>query len=315
MIDKKTKIFVAGHRGLIGSAIVRKLNEQGYENVLTKTKAEVDLRDQVAVKYFFEAEKPEYVFLSAAKVGGIGWNKECQADFMYENLQIQNNVIHNSYLNGVKKLLFLGSACIYPKITPQPIKEEYLLTGALEESNAGYAIAKIAGLKMCQFYKEQYGLNCISLMPANGYGINDNFNINQCHVIPALIRKFVEAKESNADTVMCFGDGSPTREFIYSDDMAYACLFLMNSYNSTDIVNVGSGEFVTIKALAEMIKDKVGYEGYIIWDVSRPNGTPLRQISNEKINGLGWKAKTLLNEGLTKTINWYMENKNTYPRK
>lgn len=313
-MNKDAKIFVAGHNGLIGSAIVRKLNENGYNNILKKTREEVDLRDQIAVKNLFEAEKPEYVFLSAAKVGGIGWNKECPADFTYDNLQIQNNVIHNSYCYGVKKLLFLGSACIYPKITPQPIKEEYLMTGELEESNAGYALAKIVGLRMCQYYKQQYGFNCISLMPANAYGINDNFNVKKCHVIPALIRKFLDAKNSNSESVTCFGDGTPTREFIYSDDMADACLFLMNSYNSSDIINVGSGIQISIKELAETIKNKVGYSGNIMWDTTKPNGTPVRQISNEKINGLGWKAKISLEEGLTKTIDWYLSNKDNYPR-
>lgn len=313
-MNKDAKIFVAGHNGLIGSAIVRKLNENGYNNILKKTREEVDLRDQIAVKNLFEAEKPEYVFLSAAKVGGIGWNKECPADFTYDNLQIQNNVIHNSYCYGVKKLLFLGSACIYPKITPQPIKEEYLMTGELEESNAGYALAKIVGLRMCQYYKQQYGFNCISLMPANAYGINDNFNVKKCHVIPALIRKFLDAKNSNSESVTCFGDGTPTREFIYSDDMADACLFLMNSYNSSDIINVGSGIQISIKELAETIKNKVGYSGNIMWDTTKPNGTPVRQISNEKINGLGWKAKISLEEGLTKTIDWYLNNKDNYHR-
>lgn len=313
-MNKDAKIFVAGHNGLIGSAIVRKLNENGYNNILKKTREEVDLRDQIAVKNLFEAEKPEYVFLSAAKVGGIGWNKECPADFTYDNLQIQNNVIHNSYCYGAKKLLFLGSACIYPKITPQPIKEEYLMTGELEESNAGYALAKIVGLRMCQYYKQQYGFNCISLMPANAYGINDNFNVKKCHVIPALIRKFLDAKNSNSESVTCFGDGTPTREFIFSDDMADACLFLMNNYNSSEIINVGSGMVVSIKELAEMVKNKVGYSGNIIWDTTKPNGTPFRQISNEKINGLGWKAKISLEEGLTKTIDWYLSNKDNYPR-
>lgn len=313
-MDTNAKIFVAGHNGLIGSAIVRKLNENGYHNILKRTRDEVDLRDQLGVAHLFAKEKPDYVFLCAAKVGGIGWNKECPADFTYDNLQIQNNVIHSAYANGVKKLLFLGSACIYPKITPQPIKEEYLMTGELEESNAGYALAKIVGLRMCQYYKQQYGFNCISLMPANAYGINDNFNVKRCHVIPALIRKFLDAKESSSPNVVCFGDGTPTREFICSDDMADACLFLMNNYDSSDIINVGSGAVVSIKDLAEMVKDKVGYTGEIVWDTTKPNGTPLRQICNDKINSLGWKAKISLEEGLTKTIDWYLQNKNNYPR-
>lgn len=313
-MDTNAKIFVAGHNGLIGSAIVRKLNENGYRNILKRTREEVDLRDQLGVAHLFAKERPDYVFLCAAKVGGIGWNKECPADFTFDNLQIQNNVIHSAYANGVKKLLFLGSACIYPKITPQPIKEEYLMTGELEESNAGYALAKIVGLRMCQYYKQQYGFNCISLMPANAYGINDNFNVKRCHVIPALIRKFLDAKDANSPNVVCFGDGTPTREFICSDDMADACLFLMNNYDSSDIINVGSGAVVSIKDLAEMIKGKVGYTGEIVWDTTKPNGTPLRQICNDKINSLGWKAKISLEEGLTKTIDWYLQNKNNYPR-
>jgi GDP-L-fucose synthase len=313
-MNKNAKIFVAGHRGLIGSAIVRKLEQNGYTNIIKRTRQEMDLCDQLAVLHFFNKEKPEYVFLSAAKVGGIGWNKECPAEFTYENLQIQNNVIHSAYLSGTKKLLFLGSACIYPKITPQPIKEEYLMTGELEQTNAGYALAKIVGLKMCQYYKQQYGFNCISLMPANAYGINDNFNIQKCHVIPALIRKFIDAKENNLSTVTCFGDGTPTREFIYSDDMADACVFLMNTYNESTFLNVGSGVDVTIKELAETIKQKINYTGTIVWDTTKPNGTPLRKLDNQKINNLGWNAKTSLNEGISTTIDWYMSNRKNYDR-
>ena len=313
-MNKNSKIFVAGHNGLVGSAIVKKLKKEGYTNIVTRTRTDLDLRDQLGVLHFFNYEQPEYVFLCAAKVGGIGWNKECPAEFTYDNLQIQNNIIHSSYLNKVKKLLFLGSACIYPKITPQPIKESYLMTGELEETNAGYALAKIAGLRMCQYYKKQYNFDCISLMPANVYGINDNFNIQKCHVIPALIRKFLDAKESNHNTVTCFGDGTPTREFIYSDDMADACLFLMDNYNSTDIINVGTGTVVTIKTLAETIKEKIGFDGEIIWDTTKPNGTPLRKLCNEKIISLGWKPKISLNEGIEKTINWYLENKKNYHR-
>jgi GDP-L-fucose synthase len=252
--------------------------------------------------------------LGAAKVGGIGYNKAIPADFIRENLQIQTNVIDAAYRNGCKKLLFLGSACIYPKHAPVPIREEYLMTGELEESNAGYALAKIVGLRMCQYYKQQYGFNCISLMPANAYGINDNFNVKKCHVIPALIRKFLDAKNLNTESVTCFGDGTPTREFICSDDMADACLFLINNYNSAEIINVGSGMVVSIKELAEMIKNKVGYNGNVVWDITKPNGTPLRQISNEKINSLGWTAKISLEEGLTKTIDWYLANKDNYTR-
>jgi GDP-L-fucose synthase len=313
-MNKNSKIFVAGHKGLIGSAIIRNLEKNGYSNIIKRSHQELDLRDQLGVWHFFNKEKPEYVFLCAAKVGGINWNKECPAEFTYDNLQIQNNVIHSAYATGAKKLLFLGSACIYPKITPQPIKEEYLMTGELEETNAGYALAKIVGLKMCQYYKEQYGFNCISLMPANAYGINDNFNIQKCHVIPALIRKFIDAKENNLESVTCFGDGTPTREFICSDDMADACVFLMNTYNESDIVNVGSGVDVSIKELSEIIKNKIGYTGNIIWDTSKPNGTPLRKLSNERLKKLGWEPKIDLNDGISKTIDWYMENRKNYDR-
>ena len=313
-MNKHSKIFVAGHNGLVGSAIVRELNNRGYKNIVTRSRLELDLRDQLGVLHFFNHEKPEYVFLCAAKVGGIGWNKECPAEFTYDNLQIQNNVIHSAYINEAKKLLFLGSACIYPKITPQPIKESYLMTGELESTNAGYALAKIAGLKLCQYYKQQYGFNCISLMPANAYGINDNFNVEKCHVIPALIKKFLDAKEKNEKEVVCFGDGTPTREFICSDDMADACLFLMDNYDSSDIINVGTGIDVTIKELAETIKEKIGYKGKIIWDTTKPNGTPLRKLCNEKLNSLGWKPKISLEHGIEKTIEWYLKNRNNYCR-
>jgi GDP-L-fucose synthase len=313
-MNKKDKIFVAGHRGLVGSALLKKLFEEGYTNLVTRTRKELDLRNQKDVFDFFDKEKPNYVFLSAAKVGGIGWNKNCPAEFTYDNLQIQNNIIHSSYLTGVKKLLFLGSACIYPKITPQPIKEEYLMTDELEPTNEGYALSKIVGLKMCQYYNRQYGFNAISLMPANLYGINDNFNIEKCHVIPAMIRKFIDAKENNEKSVVCFGDGTPTREFLYSDDLADACLFLMKNYNSPDIINVGSSIDVTIKELAETIKNKIGFTGDIVWDTTKPNGTPLRKLCNEKINSLGWVSKTVLGDGISKTIDWYMANKKNYYR-
>lgn len=313
-MEKNAKIFVSGHNGLVGSALLKKLTSAGYINIITKTKNELDLRNQLAVSSFFEKEKPNYVFLSAAKVGGIGWNKQCPAEFTYDNLQIQNNVIHYSYINNVEKLLFLGSACIYPKITPQPIKEEYLMTGELEPTNEGYALAKIVGLKMCQYYHKQYGFNAISLMPANLYGINDNFNVDRCHVIPAMIRKFIDAKESNKESVTFFGDGTPTREFLYSDDLADACLFLMNTYNSSSIINVGSGEEISIKILAETIKKYIGYSGQILWDASKPNGTPLRRICNKKINDLGWHSKTSLENGIKNTVEWYINNKNNYYR-
>jgi len=313
-MNKNDKIFVAGHRGLVGSALIRKLKENGFTNLITKTKDDLDLRNQIDVKYFFDKEQPEYVFLSAAKVGGIGWNKNCPAEFIYDNLQIQNNIIHSSHLNKVKKLLFLGSACIYPKITPQPIKEEYLMTDQLEPTNEGYALSKIVGLKMCQYYKKQYGFDAISLMPANLYGINDNFNIEKCHVIPALIRKFIDAKENNDTSIVCFGDGTPTREFLFADDLADACLFLMQNYHSSEIINVGSGIDVTIKELAETIKNKIGFSGQIIWDTTKPNGTPLRKICNKKINSMGWFASTKLEDGISKTIDWYLENRKNYYR-
>lgn len=313
-MNKDSKIYVAGHRGLVGSAILKKLKEDGYNNIIVRTKEELDLRNQLEVSFFFNREKPEYVFLSAAKVGGIGWNKNCPAEFIYDNLQIQNNVINSSYQNEVKKLLFLGSACIYPKTTPQPIKENYLLTSELEPSNEGYALSKIIGLKMCQYYQKQYGFNCISLMPANLYGINDNFNIEKCHVIPALIRKFVDAKEQKLNKVNCFGDGTPIREFLYSEDLADACLFLMNSYDLPDIINVGSGFCTSIKELANTIKNEVGFGGDIIWDTTKPNGTMERKLCNQKINSLGWCAKTDLKNGIKKTIDWYLTHRNNYYR-
>lgn len=314
-MDKNSKIFVAGHNGLVGSAIFRRLKKDGFTNIITRDKKSLDLRDQYKVSKFFEEETPDYVFLAAAKVGGIGWNKNCPAEFTYDNVQIQNNVIHYSYLNGVKKLLFLGSACIYPKVTPQPIKEEYLLTGELEPTNAGYALAKIVGLRMCQYYKHQYGFNCISVMPANLYGINDNFDVEKCHVIPAFIRKFIDAKENNVKSVTCFGDGSPTREFLYSDDLADACIYLMNTYDSPEIINIGSNVEVSIKELAEIIKNCIGYDGEINWDKSKPNGTPLRRLDTTKLDLMGWTSKTSFPNALKQTINWYLENRDTYNRK
>lgn len=300
-----SRIFVAGHRGLVGSAIMRKLESNGYHNIISADKKELDLRDYEAVNKFFRESNIDYVFLAAAKVGGINYNKNFPADFIYDNLQIQNNVIHLSHTYGIKKLLFLGSACIYPKVTPQPIKEEYLLTDVLEPTNEGYALAKIAGLKMSKMYSEQYGLNTISLMPANLYGVNDNFNIEQCHVIPAMINKFISAINENAPTITLFGDGSPTREFLYVDDLADVCLFLMNNYSSPEHINVGSSEEYRIMDLAELIAKKVGYSGEIIWDTSKPNGTPRRKLDNSKINQLGWKSSVTLDEGLDITIDWY----------
>lgn len=306
-----SKIYVAGHRGLVGSAIVRALEAAGYINIIKKTRGELDLLDQKAVAEFFATEKPEYVFDSAAKVGGILANKEHPADFIYQNLVIQNNIIHNSYLNQVKKLCFLGSSCIYPKLAPQPIKEEYLLSGPLEPSNDAYAIAKIAGIKMCQSYNKQYGTNFISLMPTNLYGPNDNFDLESSHVLPALIRKFHEAKETNSPTVTMWGTGSPMREFLHVDDLADAAVHLMNSYDDSEIVNVGTGEDVTIKELAELIRDTVGYKGELDWDTDKPDGTPRKLLDVSKIHSLGWKYEVSLPEGIKNTYEWYLKHEDT----
>lgn len=309
-MKKHSKIFIAGHRGLVGSAIKRKLESQGYSNIIIRSKTELDLRDQEKTKEFFDIEKPEYVFLAAAKVGGIGWNAECPADFIYDNLQIQNNVIDSAYRSGVDKLLFLGSACIYPKVTKQPIKEDYLMSSYLEPTNEGYALAKISGLRMCQFYNKQYGFNAISLMPANLYGINDNFNVDHCHVIPALIRKFSEAKDKGHSIVTCFGDGTPRREFLHVDDLADACIFLMNTYNSPEHINIGSDSDISIKDLAYMIKDVVGFDGDITWDTDKPNGTPVRKLDITKLERLGWKSTVDLRQGLQETYNWFADRTN-----
>lgn len=308
-MEKNSKIFIAGHRGLVGSSIVRKLQAEGYNNIITAEKAGLDLRSQLQTQAFFQISKIDYVFLAAAKVGGINYNAQVPADFIYDNLMIQNNVIDAAYRNGVKKLLFLGSACIYPKVTPQPIKEEYLLTAPLEPTNEGYALAKIAGLKMCQYYKKQYGFNTISLMPANLYGPNDNFDPEKCHVIPGLIHKFHNAKKNNLSEVEAWGDGSPTREFLYVDDLADACLFLMNNYDSADHINVGSDVEITIKDLSEIIKSAVGFEGEIFWNTDKPNGTPRRKMDNTKLFDMGWKPKVSFEEGLKRTVNWYLKHK------
>jgi GDP-L-fucose synthase len=305
------KIYVAGHAGLVGSAIVRELKKQGYVNVLTKTRRELDLTDQFSVDRFFDIERPDYVFLAAAKVGGINYNKLYPADFITENLQIQTNVIKSSYDYKVKKLLFLGSACIYPKITEQPIKEEYLMTGLLEPTNDAYALAKIAGLTMCQKYSRQYGFNCISVMPTNLYGTFDRFNIEHGHVIPGLINKFITAKENDDKTITCWGDGSPTREFLFSDDLADACVYLMNHYDSDEIINVGIDNEITMKELAEKLKVLTEFEGDIVWDTSKPNGTPRRKVCNQKIYDLGWRPKYQLDEGLKITIDWFKNNRET----
>ena len=311
-MDLNSKIYIAGHRGMVGSAIIRNLKQKGYTNLIVRTSAELDLRNSQNVNDFFATEKPDYVFLAAAKVGGIQANNLYRADFIYENLMIQNNVIHNSYLSGVKKLMFLGSSCIYPKLAPQPLKEESLLTGLLEETNEPYAIAKIAGIKMCESYKRQYGCNFISVMPTNMYGPNDNYNLNNSHVLPALIRRFHEAKESNDPYVECWGDGSAMREFLYVDDLAEACYICMQNYNSPDIINIGTGEDLTIKSLTEKIVDIIGYTGEVRWDTSKPNGTPKKVLNIDKIKALGWDPKISLNEGIFKTYEFYKQNgKNT----
>ena len=283
---------------MVGSAILRKLEKEGYTNIVTRTSKELDLRNQVAVADFFAAEKPDYVFLAAAKVGGIIANNTYRAEFLYDNLQIQNNIIHNSYLNEVKKLMFLGSSCIYPKIAPQPLKEEYLLTGLLEETNEPYAIAKITGIKMCDAYRAQYGCNYISAMPTNLYGYNDNYHPQNSHVLPALIRKFHEAKQNNDANVTVWGSGSPMREFLFADDLADACYYLMQNYNEPHLINVGTGEDLTIKDLALMIKDIVGFKGDLVFDSTKPDGTPRKLMDVSKIHSTGWKHKVDLKEGI-----------------
>ena len=308
MINKNSKIFLAGHRGLVGSAIFRLLKKEGYTNIITKTRKDLDLLDDKKVHEFFQTEKPEYVFLAAAKVGGIIANSEKPAEFIYENLKIESNIIHNSYLSGVKKLLFLGSSCIYPKLAKQPIKEEYLLSGYLEESNIAYAVAKIAGIVMAQKYNEQYGTNFISAMPSNLYGPGDNFNLNDSHVLPALIRKFHEAKENNKSSVEVWGSGSPKREFIYIDDLAEASLFLMNNYNDSEIINIGTGEDFSIKELAEIIKEETGFKGEIKWDTSKPDGTPRKLLDVSKLKSLGWQPSISLKKGIERTYEWFLDN-------
>ena len=299
-MEKNSKIYVAGHRGLVGSAILRALEKQGFTNLITRTSSEVDLRDYNQTADFFAKEKPEYVFLAAAKVGGIQANNTYRAEFLYDNMMIQNNVIHQAYVNNVKKLLFLGSSCIYPKMAPQPLKEDSLLTGTLEPTNEPYAIAKIAGIKMCDAYRSQYNANFISAMPTNMYGPNDNYDLNNSHVLPALLRKFHEAKEQNHPEVVVWGTGTPLREFLHSDDLAEACIFLMENYNDFGHVNVGIGEDISIKDLALLIKKIVGYEGNLVWDTSKPDGTPRKLMDVTKINNLGWKAEIGLEEGITK---------------
>lgn len=307
-MNKNSKIFVAGHKGLVGSALVRLLTKKGYSNIITKTRQELDLKSPVAVKKFFEDEKPEYIFLAAAKVGGIMANKNYPADFIYDNMNIEINIVHNAYLHKAKKLLFLGSSCMYPKKCPQPIKEEYFLDGMLEETNKAYAVAKIAGITMCQSYNKQYGTNFISVMPTNLYGPNDNFDLENSHVLPALIRKFHEAKEKSTPEVTLWGTGSAKREFLHVDDVAQACLFLMNSYDNSEIVNIGTGMDISIKTLVNIIKKKVGYKGKIIWDTEKPDGTPRKLLNVKKINKLGWKYTIKLDEGINSTYKWFKKN-------
>lgn len=315
-MKKDARIYVAGHRGLVGSAISRRLLSEGYNNLLLRTHKELDLEVQRDVQEFFEKERPDYVFLAAARVGGILANSTYPADFIYNNLIIEANVIHAAHRAGVKKLLFLGSSCIYPKYATQPIKEEYLLTGELEPTNEPYAVAKIAGIKMCQAYNKQYGANFISVMPTNLYGPDDNFDLQSSHVLPALIRKLHDARTSNAASVRIWGSGTPRREFLYVDDLADACLFLMKNYDEDQIINIGTGEDITIKELAERIKRVVGFEGDLNWDGTKPDGTPQKLLDISKIKGLGWMPKTTLEEGVKKTYKWYCctgLNKSSYP--
>lgn len=297
-MNKDSKIYIAGHRGMVGSAIMRKLQQEGYTNLVTRASGELDLRDQNAVTNFFSAEKPEYVFLAAAKVGGIVANNTYRAEFLYDNLQIQNNIIHSSHVYGVKKLMFLGSSCIYPKMAPQPLKEDALLTGLLEPTNEPYAIAKIAGIKMCDAYRAQYGCNYISVMPTNLYGYNDNYHPQNSHVLPALIRRFHEAKEQGAPSVTIWGSGSPLREFLFADDLAEACYYLMQHYDEQGFINIGSGKEISIKDLALLIKDIVGYCGDIEFDASKPDGTPRKLMDVSKLAEKGWTYKTELREGV-----------------
>ncbi len=309
-MQKDSKIYIAGHNGLVGSAIMRELEKSGYTNVVTRNFSELDLRVQQKVEDFFQVENPEYVFLAAAKVGGILANDKNSADFIRDNLIIETNVIDYAYKNGVKKLLFLGSSCVYPKNAPHPIKEEYLLTGELEETNKAYAIAKIAGIIMCQSYSKQYGANFISVMPTNLYGPNDNFDLESSHVLPAMIRKFDDAKESGSNEVVLWGTGTPKREFLYVDELANACIFLMNNYDSFEIINIGTGEDLSISQLSEIVKNIVGYEGNIVWDTSKPDGTPRKLLDVSKLHSLGWKHHRYLKEGIERTYEWYKANKN-----
>lgn len=306
-VNKGAKIYVAGHRGMVGSAIVRRLEQLGFDNLLVRTSKELDLRNQMAVQQFFEEEKPEYVFLAAAKVGGILANNTFRADFLHDNLLIQNNVIHQSYLHGVKKLLFLGSSCIYPKLAPQPLKEEYLLTGPLEPTNEPYAIAKIAGIKLCEAYRDQYGCNFISVMPTNLYGYNDNYHPEYSHVLPALIRRFHEATLNGDREITIWGSGTPRREFLFADDLGDACVFLMENYNDQAFINIGTGQELSIAELAELIGEVVGFRGNLVFDQSKPDGTPRKLLDVTKLHRLGWHHRTGLREGIEKSYQDYLE--------
>lgn len=308
MMEKNGKIYVAGHRGMVGSAIVRALEKNGYHNIVTRTHKELDLTRQDAVEDFFEKEKPDYVFLAAAKVGGIVANNEAPADFMYDNMILEMNVIHSAFKNNVKKLMFLGSSCIYPRMCPQPIKEEYLLTGSLEQTNEAYALSKISGLKYCEYLNRQYHTDYISVMPTNLYGPNDNYHPTHSHVLPALIRRFHEAKVANLPYVTCWGTGKPLREFLYVDDLADACVFLMNNYSGDETVNLGTGKELTIKELTELVAKVIGYTGEIMWDASKPDGTPRKLLDVSKLESLGWHYKTELEEGIRLSYQDFLTN-------
>lgn len=307
-MEKNSKIYVAGHRGMVGSAIVRELKKQGYTNIITRTHKELDLCRQDEVEKFFAEEKPEYVFLAAAKVGGIVANSSALADFMYENMILEMNVIHSAWKNDCKKLQFLGSSCIYPRMAPQPMTEDCLLTGELEKTNEAYALAKISGLKYCEFLNKQYGTDYISVMPTNLYGPNDNYHLEHSHVLPALIRRFHEAKENNLPEVVCWGDGSPLREFLYVDDLADLCVFLMNNYSGDETVNAGTGKEITIKELAELVAKIVGYEGKIVWDTTKPNGTPRKLLDVSKSKAMGWSYKIELEDGIKFAYDDFLHN-------
>lgn len=311
-MEKNAKIYIAGHRGMVGSAIHRKLTSEGFTNFVVRTSSELDLRDQTAVRDFFEQERPDYVFLAAAKVGGIMANNIYRAEFLLENLQIQNNVIDSAHRSGVQKLMFLGSSCIYPKLAPQPLREDYLLTGVLEPTNEPYAIAKIAGIKLCEAYRSQYGSHFISVMPTNLYGPNDNYDLNNSHVLPAMIRKFHEAKAEGKPFVELWGTGSPRREFLHADDLADACYFLMQHYDEPELINIGIGEDVTIKALAELIQQVVGYEGQIHWNTDKPDGTPRKLMDVGKLHALGWKHSIEIQEGIRATYQDFLQKMETY---